>query len=838
MAQVASNRTRIRLGGLILTWMAMVSVAGNAVHADNTPVSLHVEPSQVALAGNLDRLQLQVTGTDGGGRQFDLTHAASYSISSGDIASVSKTGAVVPLASGTGKIRVQYGAGSVEIPVRVTGFLSQAKVSFVRDVVPILSRSGCNQGTCHGAQYGKGGLKLSLLGFAPEQDYLPIVRDELRRRVSLIKPDDSLILHKALLEVGHGGGRRFRRGSYDHQVLTAWLNAGVPEPQADEPRVVNLTLSPTERTYRVDQGQQLRVVAHYSDNTTRDVTRTARYDGLNESIATVTADGYITVVGKGQATVMVRYEGQAKVVHVLSPFRDNVDLAGFQPNNFIDEHVKARWKRLGTRPAGLCSDAEFIRRAYLDSIGTLPPAEKVETFLEAKTPDKRNQLIDELLGLTGDPKRDVNVEAWSAYWALKWGDLLRNNRKQTGVGGMWSLSNWIRRSLRQNMPVDQFVRELITAQGSTLQNGPANYYRIARKPTDLAEATAQVFLGVRIQCARCHHHPYEVYSQSDYYGLAAFFTRVGIKNNSKFDQLGGEAIVILRNSGSIAHPRLGKTMAPKPLSGNPVDTKGVRDLRRPLAEWITSKDNRLFSRNIVNRIWSYYMGSGLVEPVDDMRATNPASNPELLDALGDHLVETKFDLRRLMRSIMRSRVYQLSSTSLPENAGDRRFYPHYNIKRLPAEVLLDAIDVACGTHEPFGGVPLGTRAIELPDPNFNSYFLDTLGRPQRAIACECERTAEPNLAQVLHIANGDLLTRKLADKTGRISQLAGNDQLKKPGSAQQAVEHLYLATYSRRPTSDEITACQQIITRSPNPREGLEDLLWALLNSREFLFNH
>ncbi len=828
---------RIRLLGSIIA-LAIVSVVGNVVHAENTPVSLRVEPQQARLVGNLARLQLQVTGTDGRGRQFDLTRAASYSISAGSIASVSKTGAVVPLGSGTGKIRVRHDAGSVEIPITVVDVLPRARVSFVRDVIPILSRAGCNQGACHGGQFGKGGMKLSLFGFAPEQDYAPIVRDALRRRVSVIKPDDSLILHKALLDIGHGGGRRFRRGSYDHQVLTAWLTAGVPAPKEDEPTVVDLALSPRERTYRVDQGQQLRVVAHYSDNTTRDVTRAARYDALNEGVATVTGGGYITAVGKGQAVVMVRYEGQAKVSQVLSPFKENVDLAGFQPNNFIDEHVKTRWKRLGVHPSGLCSDAEFIRRAFLDSIGTLPSAERVEAFLESDKPDKRNELVDELLGLTGDPKRDLHVGEWSAYWALKWGDLLRNNRKQTGVGGMWSLSNWIRRSLRENMPVDQFVREIITAQGSTLQNGPANFYRIARKPTDLAESTAQVFLGVRIQCARCHHHPYEVYSQSDYYGLAAFFTRVGIKNNSKFDQLGGDSIVILRSSGSIAHPRLGKTMAPTPLSGKPIDTKGVRDLRRPLADWLTAKENKLFSRSIVNRIWSYYMASGLVEPVDDMRATNPASNPELLDALANHLVEIKFDLRQLMRTIMRSRVYQLSSTVLPENAGDRRFYLHYNIKRLPAEVLLDAIDTACGTHEPFGGVPLGTRAIELPDPNFESYFLDTLGRPQRAIACECERTAEPNLAQVLHIANGELLSRKLADKTGRISQLVKNKNLAEGDAAKHVIEHLYLVTYSRSPTSDELLECQKIITRAPKPREGLEDLLWALLNSREFLFNH
>ena len=819
-------------------WFVVCTNARHAVYAANESAALHVNPQHARLYGNLSRLQVQVTGTTSRGRQQDLTRAASYKVSPPPLASVSKTGMVTPLASGTGTLAVRHGNEVVQIPLTVTGIHPQPSVSFTRDVIPILSRAGCNQGACHGAQFGKGGMKLSLLGFAPEQDYAPIVRDDFRRRVSLLKPEDSLILRKALMEIGHSGGRRFQRNSYDHQVLTAWLKAGAPAPVESEPQVVNLTFSPETRTYRVDEGQQLRVMAHYSDKTIRDVTRTARYDALGEGVATVTDDGYITAVGKGQAAVMIRYAGQAKVSHVLSPFSDRVDLAGFEPNNFIDVHVKSRWQRLGIQPSAECTDAEFIRRAFLDSIGTLPPVEKVKRFLSSNKDGKRAELVDELLGLTGDAKRDLYVESWSAYWALKWGDLLRNNRKQTGVGGMWSLSNWVRRSLRENMPVDQFVREIITAQGSTLQNGPANFYRIARKPTDLAETTAQVFLGVRIQCARCHHHPYETYSQSDYYGLAAFFTRVGTKNNSKFDVLGGDSIVILRSSGSISHPRLGKTMAPTPLAGEPIDTEGVRDLRRPLADWLTDSDNRLFTRNIVNRIWSYYMGSGIVEPVDDLRATNPASNPELLDGLGDHLVETKFDLRQLMRAIMTSRVYQLSSKARPGNADDRRFYLHYNIKRLPAEVLLDAIDSACGTHEPFNGVPLGTRAIELPDPNFDSYFLDTLGRPQRVVACECERTADPNLAQVLHIANGEFLSRKLADKEGRISQLTKDSDLANKDHAHLAIQHLYLATYSRTPSHDELLKCQQVISRAPNPREGLEDLLWALLNSREFLFNH
>ena len=829
-----SHNTVWRFVTMLILSVFAVHPGSNRVWADQTE-SISVVPMHAELNGNLSRLQLLVTGTTPTGDQFDLTKNVDYENLAAGVVAVSKTGKVVPLSPGDGRIRIRHGRFTADVTVTVAGILPQAEASFHADVIPILTRAGCNQGACHGAQYGKGGFKLSLLGFAPEQDYPQLVRDLKGRRVSLIRPDDSLILQKATMKLAHGGGKRFRTDSYDYQVLKAWLAYGAPEEHAEEAELVDLSISPAERTYRqIGQQQQLRVVAHYNDGRTRDVTLAAKYDNLAEGVATVDSDGIVTVVGHGQGAVMVRFQGQAKVSNVISPYRENVDLADFEPRNYIDTKTKSLWNRLGVRPAGLSSDAEFMRRAFLDSIGTLPHPDRAEEFLKSSEPNKRDALVDELLGLTGDANRDVYINEWSAYWALKWGDLLRNNRDGIGsTGGMWALSNWIRKSLRDNMPVDQFVRRIITAQGSTLKNGPVNYYMIAEKPTDLAETTAQVFLGVRLQCARCHHHPYEVYSQADYYGLAAFFTRVGTKRSTAFGVMGGDTVVKLNPTGSISHPRTEKVMEPTPLNDKPVETAGIRDLRQPLADWITAADNDLFARNVVNRIWGYFLGSGLVEPIDDMRATNPPSNPELLDALADDFVANGYNLRKLMRVIMTSRVYQLSSTPLQENVGDSRLYLHYNVKRLPAEVLLDAIDFSTGTQERFEGVPLGTRAIELPDPNFNSYFLDTLGRPKRVIACECERTATPNFAQVLHIANGELIDRKLRDKTGRISNLID----RKPGD-EQVVRELFLATVSRPATSREIVDCRQIIERADNYREGLEDLLWALINSREFLFNH
>jgi len=792
---------------------------------------IDVLPSEAALNGPHDRLQLVVTADVESERPADLTRVVRFENATPELLSVSQTGLVTPLKNGTGVVRVHHEQEVREVPVVVSCMNMESSASFRLQVMPVLSKAGCNQGACHASQYGKGDLKLSLLGYAPEQDHPALVRDRQQRRISLVEPEASLLLKKATLEVSHGGGQRFATGSYEYHVLRDWIASGASGPDSKEASVAGLTIYPENRVYQLEQPQQLRVVAEYSDGTSRDVTHVARYDSLSDSIANVSSTGYVDVVGHGQTAIMVRFEGQATLSHVLSPFKADVDLTDFQTVNFIDEKVRTHWQRLGVTPSALCSDETFIRRAFLDSIGTLPQPDRIREFVASPAADKREQLVEELLGLTGDPARDLYGNEWSAWWALKWGDLLRINRNDLGDGGMWAFSNWARSALRENMPVDQFVREIITAQGSIYKNGPANYFKTAKTPTDLAETTAQVFLGVRMQCAKCHHHPFEAYSQADYYGLAAFFTRVGTKTSSDFGALGADTVVKIKPSGSIKHPRTRKVMEPTPLGLDPVDVANVRDLRRPLATWLTSKDNDLFSRNIVNRIWGYYMGFGIVEPIDDMRATNPPSNPELLTALADDFENSGFDLRHLMKTIMTSRVYQLAPTPLPENSANERLYVHYNVKRMPAEALLDAIDFACATQERFSGVPLGTRAIELPDPNYASYFLDTLGRPQRVIACECERASQPNLAQVLHIANGDAVNRKLADKNGRLTALEKADDA-------VAVEQLYLVTLSRRPTQKEAANASRVIAKGKTRREGLENLLWALLNSRECLCVH
>lgn len=799
-----------------------------------TPVAsaaeLLVEPKSIALQGSFDRVQLLV--------RYDTDEAlpdvaVTFRSTDTTVAEVDSAGRVTPQKDGAAMIVVQSSDGVVaEIPVTVSVFDATA-ISFANDVVPIFNRTGCNSGACHASQYGKGGLKLSLFGYAPEQDHKPLVREAMGRRISRVDPAASLMLQKPTLGVAHGGGKRLHENSFEYDLLLDWITAGAPGPAKEEAKVVGLSVTPARRVYEVGQTQQLRVVAEYSDGRRRDVTHLAQYDMIDESVAEIDSQAVVRAKGSGQGAVMVRFMGQAKISTVMIPFAADADLSGFQVRNFVDQHLVNRWRALGLTPSAECDDATFVRRAFLDAIGTLPPVEVVESFIASTEPNKHEQLVDALLGLTGDPSRDVYVDQWSAYWTLKWGDLIRNNRNKLGDGGMWSLYNWIRSSLRENKPVDQFVRELITAQGSVFESGPANYFKITTKPDELAEATAQTFLGVRMQCAKCHHHPFEVYSQADYYGLAAFFTRVGSKSSQDFGSLGGDTVVMVKRSGSIRHPRTRQTMQPTFLRGESVDPAAHRDLRRPLAKWLTSPENRLFARNIANRHWGYLMGVGLVEPIDDMRETNPPSNPELLDALADHLIESKYDLRQLMRAIMTSTAYRLKSEPRPENAAHERFHTHYNVRRLPAEVLLDAIDHVCGVREKFTGIPKGTRAIELPDPNFPSFFLDTMGRPKRVITCECERTTAPNLAQVLHLLNGEYVGGKISAKDGRVAKLA-----KEVEDNKQAVRQLFLQAFGRPPTEKEIGEGVSIVEAAENRQLGLEDLCWALMNSREFIFNH
>ncbi|HEY3967447.1 MAG TPA: DUF1549 domain-containing protein [Planctomycetaceae bacterium] len=816
----------LRLGMGVIASLALLTQVAWAL-------DFKISHSQVIFDRNFEQAQLLVTATDPAGvsneRSEDLTTRASFASSNPAVVSVSPSGRLLGLANGDAVINVTVEGVSKPVEVHVAGIVTDPQIEFTEQILPILYKAGCNGGACHASQHGKGGFTLSVMGFDPPADRNAIVRDRMQRRVNLLNPADSLVLKKPTMSAPHGGGRRLEVGSTDYNILSSWIARGAPESKADARKVTKLIVTPASRVGQPGMKQQLRVQALYSDGKSRDVTGWARFDSMDEGVLNVTSAGVTTAIGRGQAPIMVRYEGQAEIAMVVVPFADSVDLAGWQNNNFVDELASAKFKELGIVPSGLSDDAAFLRRAFFDAIGTQPTVEEATAFLDSTDPEKRKKLIDRLLGLSGDPTQDIYNDKYAALWTLKWADLIRNNSTVTGETGMWALHNWLRESFRTNKPFDEFVRELVTAKGSIFSNGPANYYRIANNPPDLAETTSQLFLGVRLQCAKCHHHPFEKYSQADYYGFAAFFSRVGTKGSSEFGNFGGETVVLVRSGGEVGHPKTGQIMKPTPLDGEAIDDP--LDRRIPLAKWLTSPDNELFARNVVNRYVGYLLGRGLVEPIDDMRSTNPPTNVALMQALSRDFRSSGFNVKHLMKTIMNSRLYQLDSQPTPQNAADHRFYSHFKVKRISAEPLLDAIDYSTGTPTKYPNLPLGTRATELPDANYQNTFLVTFGKPKRASVCECERTPDENLAQALHTLNGDVVATKIVDGKGRIATLLA---AKKPHD--EIVSEIYLATVSRRPTPAEIEASNKFLASSPNPQEYYQDLLWALINSKQFLF--
>lgn len=696
-------------------------------------------------------------------------------------------------------------------------------VSFATDVQPILTKLGCNQGACHGAQHGKGNFKLSLRGFDDAADYREIVRGAYGRRISAVDAKDSLLLRKPTLRMAHEGGRRLTEDSWAYQTLVRWLRQGAPGPAASDRKLKQLVVEPAEILLQPGGTAKITARAVYEDGSSEVLTDKAGFDSQAPMVAQVDARGTIHAAGgRGESAVMVRFLSSVVATRVIVPYGPPPPLDSFKPNNMVDKLWADTWQKVGLAPSPLCDDAEFFRRIHLNALATLPSPEDIRAFLADKSPDKRIRAIDAVL------KRPE----YAALWAHKWGDLLLNNREAVGKKGMWSLHNWLRTSFRENRPADAMITELITAIGSPYQNGPANFYKIGTADA-WTESTAQVFLGVRLQCARCHNHPYESLLQSDYYAMKAFFSRVGKKNSQDFGLAGGDTVIYIRDSGEVAHPRTGQVMKPKPVGAAPVDDP--IDRRRALAAWIASRDNKALARNLVNRYWGYFFGRGLVNPIDDIRATNPASNPQLLDALADDLIAHNYDIKHLMRTIMRSKVYQLGAVALPASRADvdNRYATHYSPTRMNAEALLDAVDFACGTTEKFTGLPKGYRAIDLPDSDYTSEFLDTFGRPRRAVPCECERSEAPTMTQALLMISGGLLNRKVADPAGRVARL-----VKEKTPAPKAVEELFLCTLSRLPTAAEAREAVDEIQAAPSPKEGLEDMLWTLLNTREFQFNH
>lgn len=711
--------------------------------------------------------------------------------------------------------------------------------SFVNDVEPILTRLGCNSGSCHGKLAGQNGFKLSLRGFAPELDHVSITRDARGRRIAKSKPRESLLLAKPLMRVPHKGGKKLDAGSSEYKTLLAWIAAGAPGPTGKEPTVTKLSINPPSTSYKPDEARSLKVVATYSDGATRDVTALALYKSNEEGLASVDESGHVKALRPGATSIMALYQGQVAVHVVTTPYDHAID-----PNvyigrvNAIDDLVMAKLREIRLEPSPGCDDATFLRRASLDLTGTLPKPEEVVSFLGDPDPKKRDALVDHLL------KSPEYVD----YWAQYWGELLQNRVErdgdQRGRKGVRGFAHWIRQAVQENRPWDEFVRGVLTAKGPLASDPAGGYYLVNRKPEDVAEAATHAFLGTRIQCAKCHNHPLERFTQDDYYGMAAYFTRV--KLDGKQTDEGRSVLVgvpgrrgrkkatnVSDEKVGIGQPRTGQFLPPRPLDRSDAKLEPGQDPREALADWMTSKDNRLFARAVVNRIWKRFFAVGLVEPVDDLRGTNPATNEALLDALCDDLIAHKFDLKHLMKTILASRTYALSSDPLPTNASDRKFFSHYYPRRLPAEVLADAITSATGVPENYEGYAEGLLAIQLPDPKVQSYFLDTFGRPERVTACACERSGEVTMPQVLNLMNGEALERRLNDGGGRLQTL-----LKSGKSDREMVETLFLATLARKPTEEQWSAIESNLSRSGDKPGIMRDLLWALVNAKEFLFNH
>jgi hypothetical protein len=673
---------------------------------------------------------------------------------------------------------------------------------FENDVLPILSRYGCNSSGCHGKAEGQGGFKLSVFASDPEADYAALTKEGRGRRVFPARPEESLLLRKGTGRTAHGGGTKLPYGGEDYRVLCDWIAAGMPVGSPDAPRVVSLRVEPAERVMVPKAEQQLKVFAKYSDGAEKDVTRHARFQSNTESVAGVSASGLVTTrTVPGEATVMAAYLGEVGMFRLAVPRPGEPAKNALPQFNFIDKLVDVKLAKLNVAPSGICDDADFLRRAYLDLTGTLPTPEEARKFLADASKNKRTKLVEALL----------ERPEFADLWALRWADLLRVDRQPLGHQRAHLYYKWIRDSIATNKPFDQFARELVTAEGPATEVGPVNFFRVVTKPGEAAGTLSQVFLGVRITCAECHHHPFDRWKQSDYYGMAAYFA-----------------------TGSTTHPRTRKEVYAHALGTEMPTANPTGDRRLPLADWMTKPNNPFFARNLANRVWAWTLGRGLVEPVDDVRATNPPSNPELLDALAQHLVENKYDVRKLIVLITSSRVYQTSATPNATNEKDERNFSRAYFKRPDAEVLLDMICQALGAPEKFQGAPGVTRAVQLWDSKARSDFLKLFGRPSRVTACECERTREPSVSQVLNLLNSTEIQAKLTHEAGTVAGLVRTQK-----DDAKLVEELYLTFYARLPTPDETAIGVKHLTKYPNNRRAAaEDLAWALLNSTEFLFNH
>jgi len=812
--------TIVGLLGLGFLSPTSTTQAEEALVTVGKPAGLTLEPATVVLTGKRARHQLLVTAKYASGELRDLTTVATFTSSNPKVVQV-KNGQAVPAGDGAAELTASVGGQKASIKVTVKNFAGAHPVSFRNEMLAALSKGGCNAGACHGSPSGKAGFRLSLRAFDPPLDILTLRHEYFGRRTNAMDPADSLVVKKATMKVAHGGGKRIRKGDPVYQTFVGWIGEGLRLDAEGAPTLEKTELLPKKRVLQPSSNlQQLVLLGHFSDGSVRDLTPLAVFTSSNESVGTVRADGLIEKTGRGETAILARYLDKMTTSHVT--FLENVE--GFvwnnpKANNFVDEKVYEKLKQLQILPSELCTDEEFLRRAFIDTTGRLPRADEVQAFLVDKAADKRAKLVNRLLDL----------DDFAELWALRWADILRSNSKKIKVLGVHKFYRWIYGSVRSDKPLDQFTRELITASGSVYENPAANYWRASRDPNDAVETTAQLFLGIRIQCAKCHNHPFERWTQDNYYGIAAAFTRIGRTKGARPD----DEVIFPASSGEIKQPRTGKTMKVHLLLTGDVDVPDDQDRRVVFAKWLTSPDNPFFARASVNRIWGHLMGRGIVEPVDDFRDSNPPSNEKLLDELALQFTKNNFSRKWAIRTIMNSRIYQLSSRKNKFNSDDEIYNSHATTRLLSAEQLLDAICQVTDVPEAFKGAPAGTRAVALPEPPSDHYFLKIFGQPQREMACACERSNESNLSQALQMINGPVVHNKLRADNGRIAKMIGAKK-----SDEVIITSLYIAALARNPAAAEMAAAKKHIASSKDRRLALEDVGWAVLNSKEFLFQH
>ncbi|MEZ6056811.1 MAG: DUF1553 domain-containing protein [Planctomycetaceae bacterium] len=801
---------------------ACLAAETEASQAPEVVTELKLFPAEFRLMGRRSRQQLLLSGMAAAGDPRDLTASTDIVWASSDPAIVRIENQIaIPVADGKATISATLRGETVTAQATVEQMGADDPVSFKTDVLAALTKAGCNMGACHGSPSGKGGFRLSLRGYDPPLDINTLRTEFQARRVNLLDPDASLLLKKPLMEVAHGGGRRLTVGDPAHTALRQWITEGMKLDVSDEPDLQRIEVVPPSRVF-VDGGdrQQLQVQGYFSDGSVRDVTALTVFSSSSEAVATVSETGVVKKQGRGETAILARYLDKMSTAPIT--FLETVP--GFHWNdsperNFVDQLVNAKLKQLQILPSDLCSDDDFLRRATLDLTGRLPTLAEVEAFHNETATDKRAKLIDALLDSSDHAE----------FWSLKWADVLRTNSGKLKPAGVAKLNRWIYEGVYHDQPMDEFARELLTARGSVFENPAANYWRASRDPSDATETTAQLFLGVRIQCAKCHNHPFERWTQDNYYGIGAAFARVGRKNSLN----GDDEVIFVQSGGEVTQPRTGATMKVHLLLQGDVDVAADQDRRQVFADWLTKEDNPFFARSITNRVWGHLFGRGIVEPVDDFRDSNPPSNAPLLDELARQFVQQGYSRKWLIRTIMNSHTYQRSSGTNPFNVADDLYFSHFSPRMLSAEQLLDAICSVTAVPEKFAGVPEGFRATQLPEPPKDHYFLKVFGQPQREMACECERSSESNLSQALQMINGPTVHDKLRSDASRIKKLIDAGK-----TDEEIVTELYLAGLARRPTTEESAAAKAHLSTTENRRWGLEDIGWAVLNMKEFLFQH